>query len=664
MFHLGVIFTVYGLLFNQYCFANKKPLSTAIFNNGPRVSSKELKTSNALDLFYKGLKKSDRNQMSRSLKVMSRLKSKIFSDYLTYSKFLYKRYINYNSQKKCHINLPNDEIKKKFAKTFIKNCKKRRFKSFLNEKKLRKYSLNFLFENYDLLKKRGNLKLILKRIGIFNNNELNMFSNLLEKIIYNYKELPPTPLRSYLRPSKKLTRFIQEHELMNNHHFYYNKEIKRQSLSLQEEISLGNSNNVETKSKSLINFFKRNEKKISPYVSWKFFLTTGKKLSRHRYYDTALSFFDVCKRVGDSDQNSECLFRILFTLYKNYEINKSSDFIKENKITENFEKYSNKVLFWVSKVYIKQKDYDKAKVVLKYITKNNPLSFYAVLSIKELRKISKKYNPANLLSSEVISLKGLELSSKIKKTIKLFHIFSEDNKNVFKNLVIHQLRKSPAKNFFKGNLTENIHEKKSYFLVKLFSLNNDILSSFKVAYNNISNKNLKLNQQILELIFPRNFSSILEKHNENVSNSVVLSLIRQESAFNNKARSIVGARGLMQIMPKTAKQLNRKVKSHHLYNPELNIKLGTKYLEKLAQRYDGDLLLSLASYNAGEGNVKKWMNSIPFSDDFVSNVEMIPFKETRKYVKLIYRNIIYYELIEGNTDAIDIPVKNLLAYKI
>jgi soluble lytic murein transglycosylase-like protein len=108
---------------------------------------------------------------------------------------------------------------------------------------------------------------------------------------------------------------------------------------------------------------------------------------------------------------------------------------------------------------------------------------------------------------------------------------------------------------------------------------------------------------------------------ERLEPALLRALIRVESNFNHKARSRVGARGLMQIMPLTAEELgNRKALDHR--NPRANILAGSHYLRELINQFGGDLKLALAAYNAGPRAVEKY-KGIP------------PFAETRSYVRKI-----------------------------
>jgi soluble lytic murein transglycosylase len=120
--------------------------------------------------------------------------------------------------------------------------------------------------------------------------------------------------------------------------------------------------------------------------------------------------------------------------------------------------------------------------------------------------------------------------------------------------------------------------------------------------------------------------------------NLVQALILQESYYNPKARSPVGATGLMQLMPPTAEEHARKLRipfaKTRLENPEVNIQLGTFHLRMLINMFKGNTHLAVASYNAGQGNVLKWRRASPGKplDEFL---ESIPFAETRGYVKRV-----------------------------
>lgn len=159
-----------------------------------------------------------------------------------------------------------------------------------------------------------------------------------------------------------------------------------------------------------------------------------------------------------------------------------------------------------------------------------------------------------------------------------------------------------------------------------------------------------LPREIWQIIYPLRFWDLVERYSEEkkLDPYLVAALIRQESTFNPKIRSQAGARGLMQIMPATAKiiahELRRRYRSSDLYNPEVNIRFGTHYFRSVLNRFRGRVDYALASYNAGPHRVRLWtgMNLELDPEEFI---EDIPFTETRNYVKLVLRNEMIYRRI-------------------
>ncbi len=117
-----------------------------------------------------------------------------------------------------------------------------------------------------------------------------------------------------------------------------------------------------------------------------------------------------------------------------------------------------------------------------------------------------------------------------------------------------------------------------------------------------------------------------------IESALIHAIITQESSYNINAISKAGAKGLMQIMPATAKELN--LASHDIFSPYKNIKAGATYIKKLLHSFNGRLELALAAYNAGPKNVKHY-GGIP------------PFKETKKYVSKV---ISYYQYYKNNME--------------
>jgi len=138
---------------------------------------------------------------------------------------------------------------------------------------------------------------------------------------------------------------------------------------------------------------------------------------------------------------------------------------------------------------------------------------------------------------------------------------------------------------------------------------------------------------------------------------LVLAVIRQESEFDPKANSAVGAKGMMQVMTYTAKSIAKQAKlpyskSKLKSDPNYNIKLGSFYLSSLLEEYEGSYPFALAAYNAGPKRVKYWkkINGNPQKGkiDYVDWIELIKFKETRNYVQRVLENInVYRYMLSG-----------------
>jgi|GEM_PF-614505 len=163
---------------------------------------------------------------------------------------------------------------------------------------------------------------------------------------------------------------------------------------------------------------------------------------------------------------------------------------------------------------------------------------------------------------------------------------------------------------------------------------------------------VRLPRFLSQIVLPVKYKDIIDRYCQEykLDSELVFALIRQESFFRPDAVSPANAYGLMQLLLETARQVayphRMKVFRKDLFDPAINIRLGTEYLKNLLDKYNGKLPLALAAYNAGRERVDEWMNRFgPVKDD--EFIEMIPFTETRNYVKNILRNYFYYRFYYG-----------------
>jgi len=188
------------------------------------------------------------------------------------------------------------------------------------------------------------------------------------------------------------------------------------------------------------------------------------------------------------------------------------------------------------------------------------------------------------------------------------------------------------------------------------------LSSLKIASglyrSNISmlfsffRKNpTSLNTEGLKLLYPRPYYSLIkETAKDKIDSFLVLSLMRQESGFDARAVSRAKAKGLMQIIPGTARQLASQGHKK-LMNEKENTQMGVKYLMQLSNSFNGSAELVLAGYNAGPHRVYEWLRRNPNrNENLILWNDLIPFMETRDYVVSIVRNNYLYLRLYGNPE--------------
>ena len=156
-------------------------------------------------------------------------------------------------------------------------------------------------------------------------------------------------------------------------------------------------------------------------------------------------------------------------------------------------------------------------------------------------------------------------------------------------------------------------------------------------------------------LYPYPYKEITESYAAayRVDSSLVASVIMNESKFKNDVHSHRGAVGLMQLMPDTAEWISGQIDDpgfsvDKLHEPETNIRYGIWYLSSLQEEFQGNIILTLAAYNAGRGNVQDWMQEYGWNMSFY-DIGQIPYEETRAYVRAVLKNQLKYQELYGRT---------------
>jgi len=287
--------------------------------------------------------------------------------------------------------------------------------------------------------------------------------------------------------------------------------------------------------------------------------------------------------------------------------------------------------FWLGKTYEKLNDKEQSRKwyqeASKYLT-----TYYGQLAFLKLNPNSK-----------------FELNKDMKIDKKYRYIFS--NKELVKiTYLLDELKKDKYTKFILRHLAnDNIQRGSEILAAELatnierydFAIQISKLASYKKRFHN------KFNYPIISTPKSINGRKIPES-------AFILSIIRQESEFDLSANSHAGAKGLMQLMPYTAKLVSKQAKlpyskSRLTKDPEYNINLGSHYIAGLILQYDGAYPFAVAAYNAGPNRVKYWkkINKNPQKKqiDYIDWIELIKFRETRNYVQRVLENYNVYRYI-------------------
>lgn len=276
-----------------------------------------------------------------------------------------------------------------------------------------------------------------------------------------------------------------------------------------------------------------------------------------------------------------------------------------------------RVMFWLAKISERTKNYEEARSYYRNLIREYPDDYYAYHAFLNLNR----YRRLNFV--------GL-----CKKPIEF-----------------------PYTNSDYGIITE-LAKVKDYGLINQLCKDDEFIQSWLAYLQGNSSTSARIARDALEklsykpsrfdpkwrLAYPVHYYDEIKQDARYRNNDpiLILSIIREESYFNPKAQSAVGARGLMQLMPATANEAARVSgislpSLNLLFDPEINIRLGNVYYSRLKKSLSSKDILAVLAYNGGIGSVQKWTANLNYvdADDFV---EQIPYSETQNYLKKVYKS--------------------------
>jgi soluble lytic murein transglycosylase len=361
----------------------------------------------------------------------------------------------------------------------------------------------------------------------------------------------------------------------------------------------------------------------------------------HEYFgrkEEALQLYSsVQKHFPKSQVRDDAAWRLAWLYYRSGELQSALATFRELVAQNKDGPFSTAALYWQARVAERLGESETAKQLHRQIVNGGEESYYQALAMRGLER----------LGSPVEDTKSTKLSAVIESDPPLgaevtFHL---SRARELTALSLHQLAVE--------ELDEVNRRGKANGRVRAL-LMREYFHTQAYGRSLILANQLPISQAERDLYrYPLAYWELIQQKAQEcgLDPYLVLALIRQESLFDTRARSPAAALGLMQLISPTAvrvaKQLGLPIPSQEmLFQPEVNVALGTQYLKDLLQRYSNNWFKALAAYNAGEAAVDRWEREIT-TDDIEEFVERIPYVETRGYVKLVLRNHrIYKRLYE------------------
>lgn len=280
-------------------------------------------------------------------------------------------------------------------------------------------------------------------------------------------------------------------------------------------------------------------------------------------------------------------------------------------------KSAPKVMFWLAKVSERTKNYEEARDYYKNLIREFPDDYYAYHAFLNLNKF------------------------------RYFHITKLTNKPVkfpYQNSNYELISELVKVNDY--GLINQLYKDDKFIQSWLLYQQGDYSSSARIARDAMDNVKQKPNRFDLRwrLVYPIHYYDEIDQNATQWRNdpTLILSIIKEESYFNPTAKSPAGARGLMQLMPITAREAALRggislPNNNLLFDPHINIKLGNIYFSGLKRTLSSKDILAVLAYNGGIGSVSKWTQNTNCYDidDFV---EQVPYAETQNYLKKVYKS--------------------------
>jgi soluble lytic murein transglycosylase len=340
-------------------------------------------------------------------------------------------------------------------------------------------------------------------------------------------------------------------------------------------------------------------------------------------------YSDIIKLSPGGQIRDDAAWRLAWLYYR------ASDFVAASETFAPLAKQSSNgsfgtaALYWQARIAEKSGEYDKARQTYQQIMAAGTESYYQSLSWRALQRLGDPgEEPKWVVASSSPEADDPPMPPELAFHLSRARILSSLS---FQNLAIAELDE-----FNRGAKPS---DRTRAFLMREYFKTGAYARSLQLANQLPSSRRDRETYR-----YPLAFWQLIQQkaQERGLDPYLVLGLIRQESLFDTRARSPAAALGLMQLLQPTAARVAKQIgiavpSTEMLFDPDVNLTLGTQYLKDLLARYSNNRQKAIAAYNAGESAVDRWEREIP-TDDIEEFVERIPYVETRGYVKLVLRN--------------------------
>lgn len=345
----------------------------------------------------------------------------------------------------------------------------------------------------------------------------------------------------------------------------------------------------------------------------------------------------VLKEFSDSESAAELRWRQSEEHVKNGNIQAAWEWAKQLVEKNSTSEYAPEAAFWVGKWATQLGKSAEAQQAYTYVLANYPESYYAWRSAVLLGWDVGDFSTVRQKLPQVVKPEQRSEPLAGSETLKELYRLGQnrDAWSYWQVEFTHRVQPTVAEQFTDGLMRLGVNNN----LDGIFMLSS--LEFREPAAERREYQAIKQQIGYWQALYPFPYMQTIEQWSQQrqLNPMLVTALIRQESRFEAKIRSVAGATGLMQVMPDTADWVapQANLKQYNLENPQDNINLGTWYLDYTHREYANNSLYAVASYNAGPGSVAEWISQFSATDPD-RFVEQIPFEETKGYVEAVFGN--------------------------